>query len=123
MGIKTLLQSALSNIDHDLEQNNHDNNDDEEEHYERMEQSRSCAIPSAPEAIPPSASIERDLSSHRDASAEPPKPPQTTQKSTLPLRTSSVMSHRAHAESVKHDLEQALSQGYTRNLIIAIAQA
>ena len=33
------------------------------------------------------------------------------------------MDRRAHAESVKHDIEQALNQGYTRNLVIAVLQA
>eukprot|EP01083_Nonionella_stella_P207978 755063_1 len=130
--VKTLLQKALKQVDDEL-----DVLTDEEEEDLRIDSSvnQSQAIPSAPYSIPPT--IEQDFSTNKQISQNnnnqcdelpaPPSPPQTIEKINNNNNNNDndiqYFDKRQHAQSVKHDIEQALKQGYTTNLCIAIIQA
>ena len=129
--IKSLLQKALKQVNEDIKTMD-ENADTEDEEDLRIDSSvnQSQAIPTAPDAIPPDAIInEADLSSNKDRDIDINDDDNinveilangTTTTTTTDLPR---IGSRAHAESVKHDLEQTLKQGYTRNLIIAVIQA
>ena len=130
--IKSLLQNALKRVNEDIDKMDHQNDtDDDEEEDLRIDSSvtRSQAIPTAPDAIPPTSAIEQDLSSNKDGQIDggidddiningSGEYLQKEERGDIPKVDS-----RAHAQSVKHDIEQTLNQGYTRNLVIAILQA
>eukprot|EP00485_Elphidium_margaritaceum_P009936 CAMPEP_0202687900 /NCGR_PEP_ID=MMETSP1385-20130828/3462_1 /ASSEMBLY_ACC=CAM_ASM_000861 /TAXON_ID=933848 /ORGANISM="Elphidium margaritaceum" /LENGTH=866 /DNA_ID=CAMNT_0049342753 /DNA_START=25 /DNA_END=2625 /DNA_ORIENTATION=- len=128
--VKSLLQIALQKIESDIRQMDADDiydRDGREEVYGTAE-----AIPSAPMAIPPSAmeiAVEAPLQDidellmdgdddvdelHRAAGAVPRR------KSSAGLPR---VDSRARAQTMKHDIETALTQGYTRNLCVAVLQA
>eukprot|EP00484_Ammonia_sp_Unknown_P021988 CAMPEP_0197033696 /NCGR_PEP_ID=MMETSP1384-20130603/12036_1 /TAXON_ID=29189 /ORGANISM="Ammonia sp." /LENGTH=846 /DNA_ID=CAMNT_0042463539 /DNA_START=45 /DNA_END=2585 /DNA_ORIENTATION=- len=141
--IKSLLQSALRKIDLDLEKMELEEQkqaalgvEEEEDAVEDLrirspEIHASQAIPMAPDTIPPDA-VEDDLSSKKERDAEdfdediypvPYKGADERRKSSLEKGGMKRVDSRAIAQNMKRQIEQALKQTYTRNLIIAVIQA
>lgn len=130
--IKSLLQNALKQVNEDIKTMEENVDSDEEDLRIDSSVNQSQAIPTAPDAIPPDAMInEADLSSNKDRDMDIDD--DMNEDINVEILTNGQqgggggniprVGSRAHAESVKHDIEQALNQGYTRNLIIAVIQA
>ena len=137
--IKSLLQNALKMVTDDIHKMDKMATESEDEEVEDLRIDSSAAssqpIPAAPDAIPPDAMDEQNLSSNKNRDSNIVSDDEEDinvavlsngsggaqyqkQQGDIP-----EIDRRAHAESVKHDLEQALNQGYTRNLVIAVLQA
>ena len=113
-GTKSMLQAALHQVDDALAKLPVDAEDDLDMHSSMaLHNSQSQAIPTAPDAIPPTSSIERDLSHdhHSDDDDDHMVSVHIDDHKNGSMRRVSSYQQRAAAESVKHDIEQALKQG------------